>query len=87
MGNMLKSVLRAISAACSKRQHDAQLDKVADQMVADLEAIVANMKREREVEHEQSETRRSAADGYTYPAKWRHADNKRANLRSSLGVS
>ena len=87
MGNVLRSVLRAISAAWAKRQHDAQRDKVADKMVADLEAIVANMKRARGIEREQSETRPSAADGYTYPAKWRHADNKRANLRSSLGVS
>ena len=74
MGNMLRSVLRAISPAWAKRQHDAQRDKVADKMVADLEAIVANMKRAREpVERERSETRRSAADGCTYPAKWRHA--------------
>ena len=79
MGNMLRSVLRAISAACEKRQHDAQREEVADKMVADLEAIVANMTRARKVEREQSETRRSAGDGYTYPAKWRHADNKRAS--------
>ena len=61
MGNMLRSVLRAISAAWAKRRHDAQRDKAEDKMVADLEAIVANMKRAREqVDRQQSETRRIA---------------------------
>ena len=61
MGNMLRSVLRAISAAWAKRQHDAQRDKAEDQMVADLEAIVANMKRRREqVERDRNEIRRTA---------------------------
>ena len=72
MLDMARAVLREIVVR-AKRPHDAQRDKIADQMVADLEAIVANMKRAREpVERERSETRRSA-DGYTYPAKWRHA--------------
>jgi hypothetical protein len=66
MMDMVKTVLREIVAR-AKRPHDAQRDKVADKMVADLEAIVANMKRAREAEG------RSAADGYTYPPKWRDA--------------
>ena len=37
----------AISAAWAKRQHDALRDKIEDKMVADLEAIVANIKRAR----------------------------------------
>jgi uncharacterized protein YicC (UPF0701 family) len=64
--DMVRTVLREIVAR-AKRPHDAQRDKVADKMVADLEAIVANMKRAREAEG------RSAADGYTYPPKWRDA--------------
>jgi hypothetical protein len=66
MMDMVRTVLREIVAR-AKRPHDAQRDKVADKMVADLEAIVANMKRAREAEG------RSAADGYTYPPKWRDA--------------
>ena len=66
MMNMVRTVLREIVAR-AKRPHDAQRDKVADKMVADLEAIIANMKRAREAEG------RSAADGYTYPPKWRDA--------------
>jgi hypothetical protein len=73
MMDMARAVLREIVAR-AKRPHDAQRDKVADKMVADLEAIVANMKRAREAGgRERSETRRSTVDGYTYPAKWRHA--------------
>ena len=45
MRDILRTVLRAISAAWAKRRHDAQRDKIEDKMVADLEAIVANMKR------------------------------------------
>ena len=66
MMDMVRTVLREIVAR-AKRPHDAERDKVADKMVADLEAIVANMKRAREAEG------RSAADGYTYPPKWRDA--------------
>ena len=66
MMDMVRTVLREIVAR-AKRPHDAQRDKVADKMVADLEAIIANMKRAREAEG------RSAADGYTYPPKWRDA--------------
>ena len=66
MLDMARAVLCEIVAR-AKRPHDAQRDKIADQMVADLEAIVANMKRAREAEG------RSAADGYTYPPKWRDA--------------
>jgi len=66
MLDMARAVLREIVVR-AKRPHDAQRDKIADQMVADLEAIVANMKRAREAEG------RSAADGYTYPPKWRDA--------------
>ena len=47
MRDLLRTVLRAISAAWAKRQHDALRDKIEDKMVADLEAIVANIKRAR----------------------------------------
>ena len=42
-------------------RHDAQRDKIEDKMVADLDAIVANMKRAREhVERDRNEMRRTA---------------------------
>ena len=66
MMDTLRTTLRVFTAALLKRQHDAQC-RATDGMVADLDAIVANMKRAREAEG------RSAADGYTYPPKWRDA--------------
>src|SRR5262245_53640491 len=61
MRDMLRTMLSAISAAWVKRQHDNLRDKIEDNMVADLEAIVANMKRAREhVERGQNEMRRTA---------------------------
>ena len=66
MRDMLRTVLRAISAAWAKRQHDALRDKIEDKMVADLEAIVTNMKRAREhVERGGNEIRRTASDDAT----------------------
>ena len=61
MRDILRTVLRAISAAWAKRRHDAQRDKIEDKMVADLEAIVANMKRSREqVERDRNKIRHTA---------------------------
>ena len=61
MRDILRAVLLAISAAWAKRQHDALRDKIEDKMVADLDAIVANMKRAREqVERDRNEIRRTA---------------------------
>ena len=61
MRDILRAVLLAISAAWAKRRHDAQRDKIEDKMVADLDAIVANMKRAREqVERGRNEIRRTA---------------------------
>ena len=61
MRDILRAVLLAISAAWAKRRHDAQRDKIEDKMVADLDAIVANMKRAREhVERGGNEMRRTA---------------------------
>jgi hypothetical protein len=61
MRGILRTVLGAISAAWAKRRHDAQRDKIEDKMVADLEAIVANMKSRREqVERDRNEIRRTA---------------------------
>jgi hypothetical protein len=54
----LRTTLRVFTAALLKREHDAQC-RATDKMVADLNAIVANMKRARE-DDERSETRRSA---------------------------
>ena len=49
MGDILRTVLCAISGAREKRRHDAQRDKIEDKMVADLEAIIiAYTKRARE---------------------------------------
>ena len=58
MMDTLRTKLRVFTAALLKRQHDAQC-RATDGMVADLDAIVANMKRARE-DDERSETRRSA---------------------------
>ena len=61
MTNMVRTILRKISAAWAKRRHDAQRDKIEDKMVADLEAILANMKRARgPVERDRNEIRRTA---------------------------
>ena len=58
MMDTLRTTLRVLTAALLKREHDAQR-RATDKMVADLDAIVANMKRARE-DDERSETRRSA---------------------------
>ena len=62
MKDMLRTVLRAIKSKVSSAQANLQYEaqrKATDAMVADLDAIVANMKRAREdVEHER---RRDAA--------------------------
>ena len=58
MMDMLRTTLRVLTSALLKREHDA-LCRATDKMVADLDAIVANMKRARE-DDERSETRRSA---------------------------
>ena len=58
MMDTLRTTLRVFTAALLKRQHDAQC-RATDGMVADLDAIVANMKRARE-DDERSETRHSA---------------------------
>ena len=58
MMDTLRTTLRVFTAALLKRQHDAQC-RATDGMVADLDAIVANMKRAREHD-ERSEARRSA---------------------------
>ena len=62
MGDILRTVLRAISAAWAKRRHDAQRDKIEDEMVVDLEAIImTNIKRAREqVERGPNEMGRTA---------------------------
>ncbi len=62
MGDILRTVLCAISAAREKRRHDAQRDKIEDKMIADLEALViANIKRAREqAESDRNEIRRTA---------------------------
>jgi hypothetical protein len=49
MGDILRTVLHAISAARAKRRHDTQRDKIDDKMMADVEAlVVAYIKRTRE---------------------------------------
>jgi hypothetical protein len=58
MMDTLRTTLRVFTAALLKRQHDAQC-RATDGMVADLDDIVANMKRARE-DDERSEARRSA---------------------------
>ena len=58
MMDTLRTTLRVLTAALLKREHDAQR-RATDKMVADLDAIVANMKRARE-DNKRSETRRSA---------------------------
>ena len=61
MRDMVRAALLEISAAWAKRRHDAQRDKIEDKMVADLEALAANMKRAREhVERDRNEIRRTA---------------------------
>ena len=62
MGDILRTVLHAISAVWAQRRHDAQRDKLEDKMVADLEAIIiAYTKRAREqVERNRNEIRRTA---------------------------
>ncbi len=61
MGDILRTVLCAISAAREKRRHDAQ-HKIEDKMIVDLEALViANIKRAREqAERDRNEIRRTA---------------------------
>jgi hypothetical protein len=60
MRNMLRSVRRAIFAAWVKRHHNAERNKIEDETVSDLAAVLADMKREREgVERKRSETQRS----------------------------
>ncbi len=60
MRDILRTVLGAISAAWAKRRHEHNA-KIEDKMVADLEAILANMKRGREqVERGRNEIRRTA---------------------------
>jgi hypothetical protein len=58
MMDTLRTTLRVLTSALLKREYDAQC-RATDKMVADLDAIVANMKRARE-DDERSETRRSA---------------------------
>ena len=58
MMDTLRTTLRVLTAALLKRRYDEQC-RATDKMVADLDAIVANMKRARE-DDERSETRRSA---------------------------
>jgi hypothetical protein len=58
MMDTLRTTLRVLTAALLKREYDAQC-RATDKMVADLDAIVANMKRARE-DDERSETWRSA---------------------------
>ena len=62
MGDILRTVLCAISAAREKRRHDAQRGKIEDKMIADLEALViTNIKRAREqAERDRNEIRRTA---------------------------
>jgi hypothetical protein len=75
---LLRTLMRKIASARAQRKLEAQhreyeaQRKVADQMVADLDAIVENMKRARE--RERRETRPSVMDGsYIHPTKWRDA--------------
>ena len=56
MGNMLRSVLRALVA--THKRHDDER-KGYEKLVAELNALAADMKRAREA-RERSETRRSA---------------------------
>ena len=58
MMDTLRTTLRVLTAALLKREYDTQCG-ATDKMVADLDAIVANMKRARE-DNKRSETRRSA---------------------------
>jgi hypothetical protein len=48
MGDTLRTVLHAISDPWAKRRYDAPRDKLKDKLVADLEALIADMKRRRE---------------------------------------
>ena len=48
MMHWVRTVLRKIAAAWAKRRHDGSTRQIENKMVADLEAILANMKRERE---------------------------------------
>jgi hypothetical protein len=62
MGDILRTVMHAISAARAKRRHGAQRDKLEDKLVADLETLVDTyIKRAREqAERGQNEIGRTA---------------------------
>ena len=70
MMSLVRTVLEKIAYAREKRKYDEQR-KITDTMVADLDAIIANMKRARD--RERNETRRALDASYIHPTKWRDA--------------
>ena len=78
MMHFVRTVLHKIAAQREKRQCEAQR-RAIDAKIAELEALILDLKRREAVERERSETRRSALDGYRlprsyiHPAKWRDA--------------
>jgi len=67
---LMRTVLHKITARWEERQYEAQR-RATDAKLAELEALIADLKRSREAERERSETRLSRS--YIYPAKWRDA--------------
>ena len=78
MMHLVRTVLHKIAAQREKRQYETQR-RATDAKLAELEALIADLKTREAVERERSETRRSALDGYRlprsyiHPAKWRDA--------------
>ena len=70
MMHLVRTALHKIAAQREKRQYEAQR-RAIDAKIAELEALIADLKRSREAERERSETRLPRS--YIYPAKWRDA--------------
>ncbi len=68
--HLMRTVLHKITARWEEWQYEAQR-RATDAKLAELEALIADLKRSREAERERSETRLSRS--YIYPAKWRDA--------------
>jgi hypothetical protein len=68
--HLVRTVLHKIAAQWEKWQYDAQR-RATDAKLAELEALIADLKRSCEAERERSETRLPRT--YIYPARWRDA--------------
>ena len=70
MMHLMRTVLHKIAAQWEKWQYEAQR-RATDAKLAELEALIAELKRRDAVARERSETRLPRT--YVFPARWRDA--------------